>query len=148
MPPHTASTHGSAAQPSLLLAITNVVIVVSSTVVSGHRGQQQPSSLSSASSISLPPPLPCYCHAFLLLLPPFSVADASFSVSSPSPHPSSCSSYLNCILFDWCVLLAVFIVRCHVVSLLLLKILDSASATLLSPRHRLLTLSALALSSI
>jgi hypothetical protein len=43
------------------------LIVVSSAVVTRHRGRPQPSSSSSASSITSPPPLPLYCCAFLLL---------------------------------------------------------------------------------
>ncbi len=51
-------------------------------------------------------------------------------------------------MFDCCVLSVVVVVRSRVVSLLFLKILTSAGATLLSPRHHLPILSALALSSI
>ena len=74
--------------------------------------------------LSLPPPLPLYCHAFLLLLHPFSVEAAYFSASSPSPpvspplSPSPSYSYLHHILFDCCVL-TVIIGACHcLVSLL------------------------------
>jgi hypothetical protein len=86
-----------------------------------HLGRPQPSSLSSASSISLPPPSPLYCHAFLLLLCPFSVEAAYFSVSSPSPPksppPSPSPSYLHRILFDCCVLMVVVVVHRCIVSL-------------------------------
>jgi hypothetical protein len=123
-------------------------IVVSSAVVTHHCGRPQPSLSSSAPAISLPPRLSLYCCAFLLLLPPFSVATASFLASSPLPPLSPSSSYLHSIVFDCCVLLVVSI-DCHcVVFLLLLKILTSAGATLLSPHHHLPTLSALALLSI
>jgi hypothetical protein len=112
------------------------LIVVSSAVVTRHHGQPQPSSSSSASSIT----------------PSIVVRSSSsfphFPLRSPSPLPSPSSSYLHRILFDCCVLSVVVVVHCHVVYLLLLKILASAGATLLSPRHRLPTLSALALSSI
>jgi hypothetical protein len=72
--------------------------------------------------LSSPPPSPLYCHAFLLLLHPFSVKAAYFSASSPSPPvspPLSLSpSYLHGILFDCCVL-TVIIGACHcLVSLL------------------------------
>ena len=118
------------------------LIVVSSAVVTRHRGRPQPSSSSSASSITSPPPSPLYCRAFLLLLPPFSIAvTIAETVSVFLLH-------LHRILFDCCVLSVIVVVRCRVVSLLLLKILASASATLLSPRHCLPTLSALALLSI
>jgi len=124
------------------------LIVVSSAVVTHHCGGPQPSLSSSASSISSPLPLSLYCCAFLLLLPPFSVATASFLASSPSSPLSPSSSYLHGILFDCCVFLVVAIdCRC-VVFLLLLKIFTSADATLLSPHHHLPTLSALALLSM
>jgi hypothetical protein len=116
------------------------LIVVSSAVATRHCSRPQPSLLSSASSISSPPPSPLYCRAFLLLLPPFSIAVTVAATVS--------SSYLRRILFDCFVLSVVVVVRCRVVSLLILKILVSAGATPLSPRHRLPTLSALALSSI
>ena len=68
----------------------------------------------SASSISLPPPSPLYCCAFLLLLYPFSVKATYFSASSPSPPasppPSPSPSYLHRILFDCCVLTVVVVV--------------------------------------
>ena len=60
-----------------------------------------------------------------------------FPLRSPSPLPSPSSSYLHRILFDCCVLSVVVVVRCRVVSLLLLKILASAGATLLSPTVRI-----------
>ena len=93
------------------------------------------------------PPSPC-----LLLGPSIVVRSSSslphFPLRSLSPPPSRSSSYLHRILFDCCVLSVFIFVRHHVISLLLLKILTSASATLLNPRHHLPTLSALALSSI
>ncbi len=64
-PPHMAQQHSppySSPSPMWL-------IVVTSTVVTCHRGRPQPSSSSSASSISSHPPSPLYCRAFLLLLP-------------------------------------------------------------------------------
>jgi hypothetical protein len=73
------------------------LIVVSSAVVTRHRGRPQPSSSSSASSITSPPPSPLYCCAFFLLLP-------HFPLRSPSPLPSPSSSYLHRIMFDCCVL--------------------------------------------
>ena len=84
--------------------------------------------------------MPLYCCSFLLLLPPFSVAAASFLMSSPSPSPSPSSSYLHNLFLVCCVLLVVVVVHRCVVSLLLLKILASADATLISPRHCLPTL--------
>ena len=80
-----------------------------------HCGRPQPSSLSSASTISSPPPSPLYSRVFLLIFHPFSVKAAYFSVSSPSPPASPplspSPSYLHRILFDCCVLTVVVVVR-------------------------------------
>ena len=100
------------------------LIVVSSAVavVTLHCGPPQPSSSSSASSITSPPPSPLYCRAFLLLLPPFSIAvTIAETVSVFLLH-------LHRFLFDCCVLSVIVVVRCRVVSLLLLKILASTGA--------------------
>ena len=57
------------------------------------------------------PPLPLYCGAFHLLLPQFSVAAASFLMSSPSPPPSTSSCYLHkFFLVVCCWSLSLFIV--------------------------------------
>jgi len=63
----------------------------------------------------------------------FSSFPPHFLLRSPSLPPSPSSSYLHRILFDCFVLLGIVIVRCRVVSLLILKILASAGATLLTP---------------
>ncbi len=93
------------------------------------------------------PPSPC-----LLLHPSIVVRSSSsfphFPLGSSSPSPSPSSSYLHRILFDCCVLPVIVVVRPRVVSLLLLKILASTGATLLSPHRRLSILSALAILSI
>ena len=89
--------------------------------------------LSSASSISSPPPSPLYCHALLLLLHLFSVKATYFSASSPSPPasppPSPSPSYLHRILFDCCVLRSssLFVVALSLFRLLLL--FNGAAAT-------------------
>ena len=90
---------------------------------------------SSASSISSPPPLPLYCRAFLLLLPPFSVAVTVVATVSIF------SSYLHHILFDFmcCPSLSLFVVVLSPFS---------SSRSLKHRRHRFPTLSDLALSYI
>jgi len=76
------------------------LVVVSSAVVTRHCGRPQPSLSSSASSISSSPHWPLYCSAFLLPLPPFSVA----VTVSPS------SSYLHRILFVCCRSSSLFVI--------------------------------------